>query len=117
MDQEVKEINKSGLHPRGRAVLLIAYEPERKNSLIVVPPSLEEKTMMLVNQAMVLEIGAAAWDDEPEPRAVVGDIVLIAGYSGRMATGADGKLYRIVNDRDIFCTVDQVETKEVRKSA
>jgi co-chaperonin GroES (HSP10) len=111
----MKVSNKSGLHPQGRAVLLVAHEPERKDSVIVVPPSLEEKTQMLVNQAIVLEVGRTAWDDEPVPRARVGDIVLIAGFSGRMATGQDGKLYRIVNDRDIFCTVD--DAVEARKSA
>jgi co-chaperonin GroES (HSP10) len=101
--------NKSGLHPKGRAVLLEPYEPERKKGLIEIPESLKEKTMILESRAVVIEIGAAAWDDEKESRAKVGDVVLIAGFSGRMAKGLDDKWYRIVNDRDIFMTIDQEE--------
>ena len=40
------------------------------------------------------------------PRARVGDVVLVQKHSGYAASGADGKLYRLVNARDIFCCID-----------
>jgi co-chaperonin GroES (HSP10) len=101
-------MNKSGLRPLGRAVLVEPYEPEIKKSLLVMPDSVKERTAMIETRAIVLDIGPSAWDDEPAPRAVVGDKVLISKFAGVMVTGtADGKTYRIVNDRDIYCAIEE----------
>ena len=54
--------------------------------------------------------------DEPTPRAKVGDRVLVTSFAGFMAVGPkDGKQYRVVNDRDIFCAIthEGVELREV----
>jgi co-chaperonin GroES (HSP10) len=97
--------NLSGLKPLGRAVLVEIYEPELKSSVIELPDMVQERMMMLEQRAVVVEVGAAAWPDEP-PRAAPGDRVMIARMSGVMTTGtADGKKYRMVNDRDIFCQI------------
>jgi co-chaperonin GroES (HSP10) len=102
--------NKSGLKPLGRAVLVQPYEPEKKASLIELPETVKERTVMVEQRAVVIEAGPAAWEDESEPRAKPGDKVLITKYAGHLAEGtADGKLYRLVNDRDIFCQIG-VET-------
>lgn len=61
---------------------------------------------MIDNRARVIETGPSAWHDEPSPRAVAGDIVLVTKFAGFMAVGPkDGKPYRLVNDRDIFCAI------------
>ena len=101
--------NTSGLKPLGRAVLVEPYEPEVKKSMIVMPDTVTERSAMVETRAIVVEVGPAAWDDEPQPRAKPGDKVLISKFAGAMATGtADGKVYRVVNDRDIYM---QIETE------
>jgi len=101
--------NSSGVSPLGRAVLVEYYEPERRNTTIIIPESVRKGETLVEQRATVVEIGPACWPDEP-PRAQVGDRVLIARMSGYALTGpADGKLYRIVNDRDIFARITHEE--------
>lgn len=97
--------NTSGLQPRGRAVLVMEYKPERQNSLIEVPDFVQERSAAVETRATVVECGAGCWPDEP-PRAVAGEKVLISKMAGYIARGtADGKLYRFINDRDIFAAI------------
>jgi co-chaperonin GroES (HSP10) len=99
-------INKSGLHPQGVAVLVKPYEPELLSSIIAIPDTVREGLQVLENRVVVIEVGPFAWADEPTPRAAVGDVVLVTKYSGFVASGADGCLYRMVNARDVFCKID-----------
>lgn len=104
---EAQAQNLSGLHPQGVAVLVEPYEPQKEGSLIYIPPDVRDRTLMVETKAVVIEVGPAAWISEPMPRAKVGDHVLIAKYAGVIAVGTkDQKLYRLVNDRDIFCTLE-----------
>lgn len=97
--------NTSGLKPLGRAVLVKAYEPERAGSLILIPPSVQERSMAVDTRAIVVEVGAACWPDEPA-RAKAGDKVIVSKMAGYVANGtADGQLYRFINDRDIFAAI------------
>lgn len=99
-----EEINKSGLQPFGKAVLVRPYEPEIKRGIIEIPDTVKERTAMVETRAVIIAIGPEAWSDEKAPRAKVGDKVFITKYAGFMAKGElDGQTYRIVNDRDIFC--------------
>lgn len=104
-------MNESGLKPLGRAVLVMPYEPERKQSVIVLPDEVQGRQMMVEQRAIVIEVGANCWHDEPEPRAKPGDKVLVARFAGYMATGPkDQKSYRFINDRDIFAAIhDEAE--------
>ena len=98
--------NQSGLDPRGVAVLIKKYEPERKGGLIELPEEVQKRQSMVDTRAVVIAVGPAAWFDEPTPRAKVGDKVLVTAYAGFIARGpADGELYRLVNDRDVFCVI------------
>ena len=102
--------NLSGLVPLGRAVLLREYAPERKTSVIIIPDSVKANMQSVENRAVVVECGPECWREEREPRARPGDRVMVAKFSGHLATGpADGKLYRIVNDRDIFTAITHEE--------
>ena len=99
------KVNTSGLKPLGCAVLVEHYEPERKKSLIELPGNVQDRTLLVEQRAIVVEVGPACWPDEP-PRAQPGDRVLISKMSGYMAMGpADGKRYRLINDRDIFAAI------------
>lgn len=102
--------NKSGLKPLGVAVLIKPYEPERKAAQIVIPDHVQGKMSMVDNRALVVEIGENAWHDEPSPRCKVGDKVLVTKFAGFMAKGPlDDQLYRLVNDRDVFCRITDKE--------
>ena len=98
--------NTSGLQPLGRAILVEHYEPERAGSLIVMPDSIRVRSLMVEQRAIVIEVGPEAWKEESQPRAKPGDLVLISSMAGYMAEGtADGKQYRLVNDRDVFAKI------------
>lgn len=101
--------NESGLKPLGRAVLVRMIELEQlKASIIAIPEHVRKNSSVMEQKAEVIEIGAAAWEDEKEPRCEVGDKVFITKFAGMVAIGEhDGKLYRLVNDRDIFCKITE----------
>jgi co-chaperonin GroES (HSP10) len=106
--------NTSGLAPLGVAVLIKLYEPERRGAQIVLPDSVQGRMSMVDNRAVVVEVGPSAWHDEPVPRAKVGDRVLVTKFAGFMAKGpSDGQVYRLVNDRDIFCAITHEEVENV----
>jgi co-chaperonin GroES (HSP10) len=102
--------NTSGLAPLGKAVLVEHYEPERKGSLIVMPESVEVRGQMVEQRVIIIEVGPNCWKDEPA-RAVPGDRVFVSAMSGYMCRGpADGKMYRVVNERDIFMKITSEES-------
>lgn len=99
--------NESGLRPTGRAVLIRPYEPERLSSIIELPDTVKASTAIVEQRAVIIELGRTCWHDEPEPRAKIGDKVLVSKFTGHMAVGTrDGKQYRFVNDRDIFAIIE-----------
>lgn len=102
--------NNSGLFPLGRAVLIRPYTPERQQGLIQLPAEVQGRAQMLEQRAQVVAIGPSAWHDEPQPRAKIGDKVLVSKFSGYMAEGTlDNEQYRFVNDRDIFAAIVDME--------
>lgn len=101
--------NDSGLEPLGRAVLVEYYEPEKKDSLIVIPESIQDRVNAVEQRARVIALGRSVWPDEPR-RAEPGDLVLISKMAGYACKGPkDGKSYRFVNDRDIFARITHHE--------
>jgi co-chaperonin GroES (HSP10) len=100
--------NTSGLEPEGHAVLLRMYEAhaDLKSNMIEIPESVRKAASVMENRAEVIAVGAMCWFDEKKPRAAPGDRVIVTRMAGYTAAGpADGKLYRLVNDRDIFCRI------------
>jgi co-chaperonin GroES (HSP10) len=97
--------NLSGLKPLGRAVL-VKYDEMEQKGLIVIPDSVRDRNYTLEQRATVIEAGAAAWKDEPEPRAFPGDRVLVSKMAGYLAISpVDGQRYAMVNDKDIFAKI------------
>lgn len=105
----IKPVNASGIRPKGHAVLGLPYEAPKKDSRIVLPDAVKERTQMLQDRIRIVAIGAACWNDEPEARARVGDLVLIPYLSGRMVRGKDGVIYRVVNDKDVIAETDEFD--------
>lgn len=105
-------MHKSGLSPKGHAVLVSPYDPEEGTRVLIIPESAKQGMKSLENRAIVEEVGPVAWADEAAagyaPRAVAGDKVLLANYAGILVVGPkDGKTYRMVNDRDIYCGFEE----------
>lgn len=77
-----------------------------KGKLIQIPDHVRQQSSIMEQQAEVVAVGACAWEDEKEPRAKPGDKVIITKMAGYVAKGPlDGKLYRLINDREIFCKI------------
>lgn len=102
-------VNSSGLEPLGRAVLVRMVElEEMKTKLIAIPDNVRKNSAVMEQRAIVVAIGPEAWSDEKSPRCVTGDKVIVTRMAGYMTKGpADDKLYRMVNDRDIFCKITE----------
>ena len=102
-------VNTSGLKPLGRAVLLRPYVIEGKTAGgIIIPEEARKKDQMAEQKALVVEVGANAWNGEPRPRARVGDNILFSKWAGYSAIGPnDGIEYRVVNDNDIFLKIKE----------
>lgn len=117
--QSTKMENMSGLAPLGRAVLVKTVEiDEVKASTIVIPDSVKKSSAVMEQRAVVVAVGPECWQDEREPRAQPGDKVIITYLAGYVARGPrDGKMYRLVNDRDIFCKITHEEAQQVKEAA
>lgn len=103
-----KVANPSGLTPTGHAVLLTSFlreQREQTKGMIEIPEMVHRSDMTLEVRARVVDYGSACWQEEFRPRASCGDLVAITKMAGMLMTGLDGKTYRLVNDRDIFCAL------------
>jgi co-chaperonin GroES (HSP10) len=100
--------NETGLHPLGVAVLVEPDTSKVKSSIIALPDTVHDRFVMVEAKCIVIEVGPEAWKDEAQPRAKPGDKVLVTKYAGYAAQSPrDGKLYRLVNDRDVFCATEE----------
>jgi len=102
-------MNQSGLEPVGRAVLIRMIELDSlKASLIKIPDHVQRNSAVMEQRAEIIAVGPECWADEKEPRAAVGDKVIVTKMAGYITKGpADGQLYRLVNDRDVFCKISK----------
>jgi co-chaperonin GroES (HSP10) len=102
----------SGLCPKGHSILVESYDPDEGTRKIIIPETAKQGMKTAENRARIVAVGELAWTDEPAPRAAVGDKVLLVNYAGVLVMGPkDRKVYRMVNDRDIYCVFDEGETK------
>ena len=88
--------------PCGHRLIVKLLRPEEKSQggIIFIDT---EKTKYASEKAEVIQVGKQAFKvfDNGEPWCKVGDIVLIAKYSGRQME-ENGFVYRIINDEDVF---------------
>jgi len=107
LDAHMKYPNNSGLTPLGHAVLILPCEDDLKTEFIAIPDTVKRNVMIANQECIVIAVGPNAWDGEPTARAKPGDRVLVTQYTGyTTTTTADKRMYRLVNDRDIFCRID-----------
>ena len=105
--------NTSGYRATGFWVLMRPYEVEKvSQGGIVLVDQTQERAMIQDQRGLVVDIGAAAWCDEPEPRCKVGDRVFFTRYAGQLIKGMDGEQYRIVNDKDIGMVIVGKESED-----
>lgn len=98
-------MNKSGMKPLGRCVLVKPEELDIQKGSIALLATTVASEHMLQMRVRVVEVGPYCWPDEPTPRAKPGDVVMVAKMSGALVQGKDGEQYRAINDRDIFLAV------------
>ena len=138
-------MNESGIYPCGNRVLVKADElKETTAGGIYLPDEVKDRHQVAACYGYVVALGADAFkhttedvyrcsgdyraDSGPkierrtkgysEPFAKVGDRIAFALYSGLTQTGKDGVEYKIINDEDITCLVDEGVTQtsiEARK--
>ena len=80
---------------------------ERTDGGVIIPQMARDKEQAAAVHGRILAASPLAftYDDWPmEQRPKVGDKVVFAKYAGMVVTGADGKSYRLVKDKDI-CAV------------
>ena len=125
-------MNKSGIHPQGRRILILPddVEQSRKSRIIEIPDWVEQQHEMAQVLGVLVAVGADAWTDYVEkdaeeriikiwsrigPHPQPGVRVAFAKYGGLMLEGKDGKLYRLMNDDDLTAIVeDEVMLTELK---
>ena len=81
-------------------------EASAHQGMIEIPEDVRRQAATMETRAEVIAVGPECWYDEKGPRAQPGDVVLITRLAGYMAKGPlDGQIYRLVNDRDVFCRI------------
>lgn len=104
-------LNRSGLDPLDKRVLVKKDSAEEKVGSILLPPSEVDKKKFAMTKATVIAVGQMAWAepkydaqqwgmafDAPE----AGSRVRIGKYTGDNFTGDDGEEYTIINDADVI---------------
>lgn len=99
------------IHPTGHRVLVKLKQVEEVTpGGIVLPGRQAERETKAMQEATVVELGRTAFRafDDGHPWCKVGDVVMIAKYSGEdRKDEKTGHIYRIINDEDIFATLEQ----------
>lgn len=96
--------NTSGWIPCGKAILVkpIELQEKAKDSKIILPDTVTDRTRLAEDRAIVIAVGPQAWLKEGEHRASPGDTVIMAKFAGYILEGDDGEFYRFINEADIF---------------
>lgn len=129
--------NESGIYPSGDRILVQPEEIEKKTAGgIIIPETETEKYEAVQMAARLVAVGPDAWKHKVEtvyrvidgqkkmveerhtgyaqPWAKVGDRVMFAKFAGSGRIGADGKMYRVLNDEDITAVLsDEVNMSDL----
>jgi co-chaperonin GroES (HSP10) len=99
-----------GLRATGFAMIVaVAPVAEQSKGGIFIPDSAREKEKLTGVQGRVVSKSPACFDHGQFGDAVpeLGDIVQFAKLAGVMTTGADGREYRIIQDKDVMAIVEE----------
>lgn len=99
------------IHPTAHRVLIKLKQVEEKSEGGIILHHEENKSryQKAMQEAYVVELGPTAFKDFGDGAAWcdVGDAVFVARYSGEDQTDIEeGYIYRVINDEDIFATIE-----------
>lgn len=109
--------NPSGIQPVEYKILIapedIAETDERiksaKASGILMVDKTTEREAMAQVKGTLIAVGGNAFEDWHGLVPTIGDVVYFAKYAGYVIKGADGKEYRLANDKDCSAIVQPKE--------
>lgn len=111
--------NASGLRPVEYKVLVLPDVVEEKTDAgIIIPEQVRDKERWALNKGTLVAAGGLAFDYwvkfDPSGKPTnldtiprIGCRVAFAKYSGQVMQGADGKEYRLCNDKDIAAVIEE----------
>jgi co-chaperonin GroES (HSP10) len=99
--RKIAMLNESGVEPVGHALLVLPLE-DKESEVIFIPESVRRQNRMAEQRGVVVEVGPNCWDNERSPRCKVGDTIIFGKYAGAMTPGVDGKVYRVINDTEVY---------------
>lgn len=113
-------VNLSGIYPVGDRILVLPDDLKMTtDGGIAIPDSVLKEHFYAQNIGKLIAVGPDSWLHHIErgpggntevgyrgPFAKVGDRVMFDRYGGEMKEGKDGRIYRILNDKDITAIVD-----------
>lgn len=100
-----------GLRATGFAlVVAIEAADEASRGGIIIPQGVRDKEEIVQQRGRIVDMSPAAFDFAtfpPEAIPQVGSAILFAKLAGFRAEGADGRHYRILQDRDVACIIEE----------
>lgn len=95
-------INTSGMQPVEFKILIEPEEVEEvsKGGIVLAVKTTEREAMAQV-RGRLIAIGGNAFEDWAGQVPKLGDSIYFAKYAGYVIKGADGKEYRLANDKDV----------------
>ena len=101
---------KPGIVPTGFCALVAIAEQQEKIGNVFLPDAVKDKNQVVEQRGRLVAISPVAFDFAafgPDQVPPVGAAVIIAKLSGVAVDGADGRKYRLVQDRDILAVVEE----------
>lgn len=100
--------NSAGIHPTGKAVLVLLDQVSTKGpeGVVALPESTIRGDQLAQIRGTLVEKGPIAWEASPKASLSPGCRVIIRKFAGEFVTGMDGVMYRIINDNDVYATFD-----------
>jgi co-chaperonin GroES (HSP10) len=100
--------NESGINPVGWRILVLPREIEEKteSGIILTTEVTKEREQLANTTGIVVAMGNQCYNDEPAKWCQVGDKIIFAKYAGLTYRGKNGKIYRMINDKDVTGRLD-----------
>jgi co-chaperonin GroES (HSP10) len=100
-------VNTSGMWPVEYKILILPEEVEEvSKGGIVLTTSTTERDKMAQVKGRLIAVGGNAFEDWKGRAPEVGDHLWFAKYAGYVVKGADGKDYRLCNDKDCSAIIE-----------
>jgi co-chaperonin GroES (HSP10) len=103
-------VNRSGMWPVEYKILIApeVVEEVSKGGIVLAGKTTEREAMAQVKGTLVA-VGGNAFEDWKGMTPEIGDTIWFAKYAGYVVKGADGKDYRLANDKDCSAIIERKE--------